>query len=933
MFMLVLLLSLEFKVNTVFERTLPDDTATLNFSDSLMVQNYVKLPLSGDWLNVKGDYLLVLKKDTVYFFNPYSLKIDKKEPVQYKGIQRIYTDKRGRLLFVSGENAFLNSGRRLRVEQISDTQNIVQGRVINASFSSPASLHGHLFYLVGGRVYLNTSLDTVPAIAIKDTSDVLSSYLKRGVIYTRDGRVIINGKVAFSNLPHGIAMLRNDTVFVYNLSDTVYIFSYPGFTLKGCVDKKYSPFDYLYSDYDGRVYFHGKEIYKSRYFVAPTLLDIDGDGKKDVIVGRMDGSFALLKKINGKYQEWMSYSPPFPLYKRYLSKEGIPMLYLTAPEQSPYRTLLDTVNPLYRDEILYVILHASPEFNDSLIKNGISQLWENVFDIYLAARRLKYVSLIELPDGKTTLLLNGEDTVPDEIYYRFVVFPRVLYEFPEENLFRSYFMNDHMYGKSVLEVVEKDTSVMDAVRDFYRWAKSFMHFGYMTNDLSPITIYKKAYGSCGEHSIMSAALLKTILIPSYVAIDMGEDHQWNELYNGKRWVHFDLTQPEKKAIDNPHASSEGMGHKEVSTVVGAIPEGGYFAITHHGYTETGRINISVVDRNNEPVPFALVVLVSHWAKRQSISFFKFTDKEGRVYFDAGHEKNGYSVYVYSPYGTGGAYNFMVKEGDTTDLPVRVGGVINETRGKKHNAKFLVFLKNFRTGESMPVLMPGYALEKGNSFSNPYSNAIMEIQKQDTLYAKDIPPSIHVTLRKDTLKNGNPLVFDIKTTDNLGVKAVTAYISGKVKKRFTLKKLNGEDTLYLNSGSVMPSGNYIVTFRAQDFGGNVDSTSFNIFLAPTSVFVNQFIGQDITGTNSGGWNYSFQVKDTVPYLYIHTHGKTERMDIDLFFKRGGKVIAKSTSPTSDETVYIHPLTPGRYTVTVQGWYVPRGKGLFDIKIDK
>ncbi len=934
MFFLLLILSFEFRTYRRFVHVLPQDTQKAFGTDSITGGGYVRLPLTASWINLSKNNLLILKGDTVFYFDPFLLFITHKETVPLRNVLKIYTDEKGNLIYLTSHGAYYKDGRKAKYRIFSDTINIVFGKFCNFKYRSPACFKGHMFYIKDKRVYMNVKIDTMATRLISYTASELSSYVAKDTVYTKTGCVIAHGRLIRKGLPEGVAFKKEDTLFVYNLKDTVYVLLVPAFKIIGTRSKNNTPFRDLFSDFDGNVYFKGRKIYKDRYFVSTTLLDIDKDGNLEIILGRPDGNFAVLKKISGIYVEWMSYSPPPSLYKRYIS-HGLPMFYRVKIEESPFAAFVDTVNPLYRDEIIYVIQHASPEFNDSLLHVGFSYLFDNVFDIYLAARRLKYVSLAELKDGKTTLVLNKKDTIPPGIYYKFVVFPRILYEFPEKTLFRTFFMNDHMYGKSVVEVVEKDTIVMDAVKHLYSWAKSFMHFGYMTNDLSPVVIYRKAYGSCGEYSILGAALLKTVLIPAYVAVDMGEDHQWNEFYNGKRWIHFDLTQEPGKAIDNPYASSEGMGNKEVSIVLGVVPEGGFFPITHHGYTSTGRINVRVVDINDNPVGFALVILVSHWANRQSISYFRLTDRNGRVFFDAGFEKNGYSIYVYSPFGRGGVGNFMVEEDSFVDLTVKVGGRVGDKHLKIKNVegRALLFYRNFRTGEIMPIVDSAYLYEQNGMLKNPYAIGIIEFVKEDTLYAEDRPPSIRVEIARDSLENGMPLVYKVEAEDNLGIKSIEAILEGPVWKRFRLWKRQGVDTLYFNQDTVVPPGRYKLIFQAIDFAAKKDSSVKFITILPGERFLNQMIKQDPIDGTEGSWNYIFTTRDTLPFIFIQTTGITPGMDIDLFFKKHNKIIAKSISPSASETIYLHPVLPGTYTVTVKGWHVPLKRGLFNILIEK
>ena len=938
MFLIFLLFTaLETRIDSAFIFSLPDDTAKVISHALAYPDSMVKLPLYGRWINRYQNDLVVLNGDSILFYSPYTFCIDSTMNLPFSGVKRVYTDKKGRIILVKNKKSFYLNGKESKVRILPDTINVVNGRKVSYRYISPV-LYGNLVFHLNerNRVVMKVPIETTAKTLMLKRYNQLPSFLAyeqgKYLVYTYDGKLYIGDTILKDGLLQGIARMRKDTIFISNLKDTdsVCVFLYPKMEYRGRIGFRNSPFSVLHSDLDGNVYFKGKWIYKDKYLVSPSMYDIDNDGNKEIILGRMDGSFAVLKKYKGRYQEYMSHVPSSDIYKRYFSIDGVPLFYMTTLKKSPFASVLDTLNPMYYDEYIYVLEHGSPEFLDSLIKVGMDFLYENIFDIYLAARRLKYVDLYELPDGRTTLILNKKDTIPPDMYYEYVVFPRILYEFPKKPLFREFFMNDRSFGRSVIEVVEKDTTVMDAVRSFYKWAKSFMHFGYMTNDLDPVVIYKKAYGSCGEHSILSAALLKAILIPAYVAVDMGEDHQWNEFYNGKRWVHFDLTQEIEKALDNPFASSEGLGHKEVSTVVGVSPTGKYFPITSHGYTKTGRIYVDVVDSMDNPVPYALVVVKSHWNGRNSVSIFKYTDENGRAFFDIGRERLGYSLDVYSPYGKGGIGNFYIDEGDTVNLLVKLPDAVAPCNRRK-NAKMLVFGRNFRTGETDIMLKNGFICSKGNKIFNPILNAIGVYVKEDTLFMESRPPHLNVSIKDTVIKNGMPLVCKIDAKDNLGIKQVKAIFSGKVKRVFNLNVLNGMDTIFVNEDTVMPPGVYKVLFLAEDFSHNKSKEEKIVEIKNTSVFKDQLVKQDPIGTDKGSWNYVIQIKDTLPFIYIETDGKKEHMDIDLFLKRDKKVIKKSTSPTAHETIYLHPLLPGTYTIVVQGWHVPQNKGLFDIKV--
>lgn len=462
---------------------------------------------------------------------------------------------------------------------------------------------------------------------------------------------------------------------------------------------------------------------------------------KDLMVGNLDGEVLLyeLSMVNGKLRfterdSWSFASDQDAknideYYAKRYFREFLPVMGEIDPEcRQAYVDLLNKAPAELVDEIAFAIAHTPVEVLRTMFRLGQADLLvDNAKAVYDMAAELDYVSISEKGDHTTLAYKtadDGEIEAPRDIYYWWVVHPRILYEIPlkidasywdrsaadrgqtdskwwktepEGDIhdpkghgvfWRRGLVNDRRFGKSLGECVADAVTLEDALLEIHDFlahnsdGTAIMRFGYETQDLQPWQIYAKHYGSCGEHSIIGAACARTMLLPMSVISDRGEDHQWNEYWgtDGK-WHHVDFCG--KRNIDQPWGSSEGREHQhktvsaatrwrgddllDATTTSVHNPEDGY-TTRGTGYTDTAVVTIRVADPSGRPVDGALIIIRSHWENRNMVTLWGYTDGNGAARFDLGYEPNGgYTIEALTPLGSAGVRNFPVEENESYDL--------------------------------------------------------------------------------------------------------------------------------------------------------------------------------------------------------------------------------------------------------------------------
>ena len=143
--------------------------------------------------------------------------------------------------------------------------------------------------------------------------------------------------------------------------------------------------------------------------------------------------------------------------------------------------------------------------------------------------------------------------------------------------------------------------------------------------------------------------------------------------------------------------------------------------------------------------------------------------------------------------------------------------------------------------------------------------------------------------------------------------------------------------------VLPEGGYRVRFRATDHGSfSAVSSAISMMISASDSFPDQTIRQDNPDSPlpRSSWELGpFRIPETAPFLEIRTEGKTPGMDIDLFlfhdengdgFVHGmDENIMKSTSPVSEERIFLDQPQKGLYWLYVHGWKVPDDGGVFSL----
>jgi len=151
--------------------------------------------------------------------------------------------------------------------------------------------------------------------------------------------------------------------------------------------------------------------------------------------------------------------------------------------------------------------------------------------------------------------------------------------------------------------------------------------------IQPVRIAYNHYGNCGELQDLSAAAMRTALIPAALVSTMNEDHVFNEFYCNDEWRPFqvewsnNLTQ-----IDNHGIAYDADygGGKNISFVVFWLGDGSLETVPDH-FSDSITANFTITDADGAPVPDCLLELLGP-AIYGGVNegFFLITDTHGQA---------------------------------------------------------------------------------------------------------------------------------------------------------------------------------------------------------------------------------------------------------------------------------------------------------------
>lgn len=353
------------------------------------------------------------------------------------------------------------------------------------------------------------------------------------------------------------------------------------------------------------------------------------------------------------------------------------LIALQAPRQQVFAELILNAPDPWVDEIAFCVASSSPEYLNS--PYALPQLFlENAQYIYSVAAQLPYVQIIDTGSAaqggsyhSTTTYLKKDAqgnlqsiTVPPDIYYWYLVHPKLSDEIPayidplivENNsthnnnivpppvgkFWRQYLYELDMSGYPVLSdtlsacatLFNRDGSSGDAIRAIMWWISQNMSFtSNNERPHQPVRIITKRFGRCGEYADLTAALARTALIPCTSISSISTDHVWNEFWE-EDWVSWE---PVNWYLNNPLVYENGWG-KVFGSVFETRSDGLLTPVTERYSQGLATINIQVVDQDLRPVDGARVVLAI-FETTPRFDCEQYTDNDGMVSFPVGENRD------------------------------------------------------------------------------------------------------------------------------------------------------------------------------------------------------------------------------------------------------------------------------------------------------
>lgn len=354
---------------------------------------------------------------------------------------------------------------------------------------------------------------------------------------------------------------------------------------------------------------------------------------------------------------------------------------LTSSDQDRWAAIINQSFDPYIDEIAFCVAASSNLYLTSSYADP-ELFVENAFDIYDRDADLDYVTINDTGttadddywSSTTYRYLNAdgvesEISLPRDIYYWYVVFPKITDEIPafinpastENNtthndniqdppagvFWRSWFwrlaeddgpvLRDVMTGVSHLYNLNGENS--DAVHAVSSWLTGNMAFDSDSErPHQPVRIFRKHQGRCGEWADMTAATARLCLIPCTSILSASCDHTWNEFWQGE-WRQWE---PVNGDYNHPLVYENGWG-KVFGTVMEISPSGCLTPVTARYSEGCETINIYVKDQANNPIDGARVIFAIDVDGTITADMVMFTDANGLCSLTAGDSRSYYML--------------------------------------------------------------------------------------------------------------------------------------------------------------------------------------------------------------------------------------------------------------------------------------------------
>jgi len=343
-----------------------------------------------------------------------------------------------------------------------------------------------------------------------------------------------------------------------------------------------------------------------------------------------------------------------------------------------YCEMLTDADPLWRDELFYCLGNLAHEILE--LPEMSYLLLENVEKIYAFDSLLSYVEIVDVgtpgtADHRTEAHYVTLDTgmtifdtvvLDSEMYYKYVMFPKITDEIPgfiephtgdridpwygcfwrtwfwsiEESIdtMEYWSLGDSLQMVSALwNGIFNDATDNGAVGVVTAWVQHSLEF---TSDSErphqPVRIYAKHMGRCGEHEDLTVAAARTALLPVRGIESISTDHVWNEFWTGWRWASLEPFHP---YVDNQWVYVGPGWSKQFATVYEHTGKGRMVPVTERYSHEIAEINITATDASGRPLDGAEILIAAENGTSIYYDCILFTDSRGKAKAVVGDNKH------------------------------------------------------------------------------------------------------------------------------------------------------------------------------------------------------------------------------------------------------------------------------------------------------